>query len=267
MPPASPESSALSVLAATGSCASTSRWAACGYAAPASRARASSSARAAAPAANPSHAMTRAGRCARTASSPIRRTWKRAPAAGGAAGSNGGSRTGRCAPAAARSLLTSNWSDTGDPRSSRRPARTTCRARSARRGTAAVDRRSTASPASSHRQSSRPASAQRPGPPEVDVRYTRSTRQLCRAFPACYPTGAQAVHQAARVSPNRLSRAGALPQKPDLPVPLPAVFGTAASLRVLYVAVRATGRPAACGHVHIVDSVVAARPIRSCLCR
>ena len=51
------------------------------------------------------------------------------------------------------------------------------------------------------------------------------------------------------------------------PAPLPAGFGTAASLRVLYVAVRAMGRPAARSHVHIVDSVVAARPIRSCLCR
>ena len=118
------------------------------------------------------------------------------------------------------SLLTSNWPDTSDPRSSRKPARTTCPARSARRGTAAANRRSTASPQSSHGQSSRTASSRRRGP-----------------------------------------------QKPDLPVPLPAGFGAAASLRVLYVAVRAMGRPAACCHVHIVDSVVVARPIRSRLCR
>ena len=82
------------------------------------------------------------------------------------------------------SLLTSNWSDTGDPCSSRRPARTTCRARSVRRGTAAADRRSTASPPSSHGQSSRAASSRRRGPQGVDVRYTRSTQRLCRALPS-----------------------------------------------------------------------------------
>jgi hypothetical protein len=54
-------------------------------------------------------------------------------------------------------LLASNWQDTGDPCGSRWPARIICRARSARRGTAADDRRPTASPASSHEQSSRTA--------------------------------------------------------------------------------------------------------------
>ena len=62
----------------------------------------SSSAHAAEPAASPSPATTRAGRCAPTASSPTRRTWRPASAAGAAAGSNGGPRTGRCAPAAPR---------------------------------------------------------------------------------------------------------------------------------------------------------------------
>ena len=37
--------------------------------------------------------------------------------------------------------------------------------------------------------------------------------------------------------------------------------------RTLYVTVRAMGRAAARGHVHIADSVSTARPIRSCLCR
>ena len=99
--PGWPGSSVLPAPAVTGWCASTSRSMACGSAGPASRTRALSSAHAAEPAASPSPAMTR-GRCAPTASSPTRRTWRPAPAAGAAAGSSGGPRTGRCAPAASR---------------------------------------------------------------------------------------------------------------------------------------------------------------------
>ena len=105
------------------------------------------------------------------------------------------------------SLLTSNWSDTGDPRSRRRPARTTCRARSARRGTAADDRRSTASPASSHGQSGHAASSRRQSPQEVDVRYTRSTRQLCRALPHLLRDRCAGRAPSGPGKPQRLSRA------------------------------------------------------------
>jgi hypothetical protein len=90
--------------AVTGWCASTSRSAACGSAGPASRTRGPGSAHVAELAASPSPAMTRVGRCAPTASSLTRRTWRPAPTAGAAAGSSGGPRTGRCAPAASRCL-------------------------------------------------------------------------------------------------------------------------------------------------------------------
>ena len=85
--------------AAAAWCASTSRWTASGSAGPASRTPAPSRAHAAEPSASPSPATSRAGRSARTASSPPRRTWRPAPAAGASARSTAGPRTGRSAPA------------------------------------------------------------------------------------------------------------------------------------------------------------------------
>ena len=75
-------SSARPAAAAAAWCASTSRWTASGSAGPASRTPAPSRAHAAEPSASPSPATGRAGLSARTASSPPRRTWRPAPAAG-----------------------------------------------------------------------------------------------------------------------------------------------------------------------------------------
>ena len=72
--------------------------------------------------------------------------------------------------------------------------RTACHARSAHRGTANADRRSTARPASSPGQPPNHATnSRRRSPQEVDDRvHQRYTTGLPRAnFPACYVTGSQ----------------------------------------------------------------------------